>query len=506
MSKIQRSNFTQQHQNKNIDLNKLDRKVNADPAVKADLDDAGVDMDKLRSADRNRDGKIDAGEAWKLADDYDRDGTRRSLIDVDRSGGEQTQAGKAAGALGALLANKDLQADKPGNDDILLVGMNETAKHEARNLRSNARGSVEAVLDSQAGNDQFKVGSTTYDLTTDEGRSGFVGTLGLPADQSAKIADAIGSGGKDAKDELAGIAQVWARGERGEDMPSRMVISGHHVGSSVWGDDNGRLTWTSLQKLSDAMPTAAGRVEDLHIAACYSGGASKAEKYQKIFPNAKTVWAYSGSAPGTWSGAMAHQKYWERATRGAGQDVQGTVDTLKGWGTRKAENIDARTMDGTGVYNGPPLAELRQGINDGEAVYQQYFSGERPVTDRQNGPLRGYYNQIQASLQHPDLPAAERQNLEGTRDQCIRRLFYESHIGHRFQETNASQIQAGYQALGLTPPDFASLSRADAQAKITEFQQKLAGTDNPPAEAQSLLPTLNGLWNLDSQFIPENWI
>ena len=38
--------------------------------------------------------------------------------------------------------------------------------------------------------------------------------------------------------------------------------------------------------------------------------------FREMFPKLKTVWAYGDSAPGTWSGAMPHNRRWEGATRG----------------------------------------------------------------------------------------------------------------------------------------------------------------------------------------------
>ena len=73
MTKIQRSDFTGQHAGKSIDLNKLDRQQGSDPATRAKLDEAGVSVDQLRRADSNRDGKLDAAEAFKVADNFDRD-------------------------------------------------------------------------------------------------------------------------------------------------------------------------------------------------------------------------------------------------------------------------------------------------------------------------------------------------------------------------------------------------------------------------------------------------
>jgi len=514
MSKIYRESFTRQNANKSIDLDKLDQNRQA----KETLEEGGMTVDQLRSADTNRDGQIDAGEAWKVADDFDRDGTRRSLIDVDAAGRE-TPAGEAVGALGLLLQNREVQGEArvrpqreaPANDDVLFVGLNnETrmsagAKHEIQQMR-NRGVNVEAVTDSRAGDDKVRVGGRTYDLTSDSGRLGFAQTLGLPADQTQKIADAIGEGAGDGKDELAQIAQVWARAERGERMPSRMVISGHNVGDGPWGDGNGDLTWSSLTALAKAMPTAAGRVEDLHIAACYSGGANDRKIYTEMFPKLKTIWAYSGSAPGAGSGATVHEASWEQATRGRATNVAGAADSLKRRGIRKANNIDAAAVTDAERPGGPSIETMRAQVQQGNQLFQSYFTGQTTVRDRQNGPLRQHYNDVQAMLQHPDLTPTERRELQGRRDQTIRTLFYDSHIRHRFRDTYSSQINAGYRALGMTAPDFGSMSRAESMEAIREFRQRVEGERRPPRAAQELQQLLNGLWNLSNDVVPQNWI
>jgi hypothetical protein len=511
MSKISKSNFTSQHRNRAIDINKVD----GNAAAKAQLQAGGMSVDQLRAKDTNNDGKIDTNEAWKIADDFDRDGNRNTLIDR-RADGTQAPAGKALSQLGLLMQNNDVSETQTApaqapNDDILFVGMNNAtrvsagAQHEINKLRGRGN-NVTAVTDSKVGDDKIKVGGTTYDLTTDDGRKGFANTLGLPAEQSQKIADAIGTASRDGKDELAGIAQVWAKGERGEKMPSRMVLSGHHVGSAVWGDGNGELSWKALQNLSNAMPNAAKQVEDVHIAACYSGGASKWNKYKSIFPNAKTIWAYSGSAPGAGSGATHHEAAWDTATRGRRTNVAGAIDRMQDRGWRKADNAVSWAAGDTGDYNGPSLDSLRGQVSSSEHVFESRFTGQQNVTDQQGGPLRQHYNGIQAMLQHPGLTGSERENLEGRRDQTIRTIFYDSHIKHRFQEAYGSDIGAGYSAMGMQAPDYGNLSRGDALNQIRQFQEAVANNPNPPAAATQALEHLNGLWNLDSQTIPQNWI
>lgn len=389
------------------------------------------------------------------------------------------------------------------NDQIVLVGMNENSSIEVDLLRS--RGAKVNYIKDSGVDDQLAIGGKTYDLKTLEGATAFALTLGLPAEQTQAIATVIAEAGTDARDELAQIAQAWAPAEKGLPIPARMVFSGHHVGSTIWGDDNGSLRWTSIGALATAMPKAARSVEDLHIAACYSGGLASMEKFRAIFPNAKTIWAYDGSAPGGASGAIAHLRRWEQATQGTRADLDRKIAE----GTRKGENVAVWSAEHGYLGKEPPksLESVRADYTQRAQDFGYYFSGERPVENPQTGPLRELYNYTQRLLQHPELPASERPTLEAQRDRTIRLLFYSTSIAPKFARAHGATIEQGFRALELEVPDFAKLTRAEAMAKISEFEAKVAATSNPPSEAVSLQALLvQGLKSLEPTFIPETWI
>ncbi|MFN7133537.1 MAG: LysM peptidoglycan-binding domain-containing protein, partial [Myxococcales bacterium] len=285
------------------------------------------------------------------------------------------------------------------NDDVLLVGMGDHAKYEATELKKRAN--VTFVGDSFE-DDKVKVGNTTYDLRTDQGIRSFVQTLALPAEQAKKVEDAIRLGGSDARDELAQLAQVWAKAEKGGTVPSRLMLSGHSVGNGVWGDNNGTLSLNALGKLAEAMPEAARQVEDLHISGCYSGGEHAMERYRAIFPKVKTIWAYTGSAPGSYSGAVPHHNRWEAATRGS----RGDLDRALANGTRKGENVAVWSIDKGYIDGNTPASidQIRSDVQRSEGAFERHLSGELAVQDPQTGPLRDYYNRLQRLIQHPGLP------------------------------------------------------------------------------------------------------
>ncbi len=396
------------------------------------------------------------------------------------------------------------------NDGVLFVAVNNSDDHRST-LESDAlkaRGTNVTVVKDAAQNDTITTRnaqgvSTTHDLTTPEGAKAFALTLGLPGEQTQKIADVIGQAGPDAKDEIAQIAQEWAKAERGGQIPSRLVLSGHHVGYGVYGENNGRLEWPLVSGLAEAMPRAARSVQDLMIAGCYSGGQQFMEKYQGMFPNVKTIVAYDGSSPGASSGATAHQKAWEQATRGSRDDIDRQIFQ----GMRKGENVTVWTKT-HGFQDGKPpvsLDELRSGRARHEQDFQSAWTGATRIENAQQGPVRDYYSATQRMIQHPDTPAAERHQLEQQRDQTIRLLFY-GVVSRRFGEAYGGKIDAGYRAAGLTPPDFKTMTRGQALESIRGFEAKLATMQPPPAEAARLAPILKDFAELKASLIPDTWV
>lgn len=387
------------------------------------------------------------------------------------------------------------------NDKVLFVAMNNSDAHRST-LESDAlkaRGTNVTVLQ------DAKVDDTIggHDLTKPEGAMAFALTLGLPAEQTKKVADVLLNAGSDARDELAQIAQQWAVAERGGQAPSRLILSGHHVGYGVYGENNGKLDWPTVGALAEAMPRGARSVEDLMIAGCYSGGENMMEKYTGMFPDVKTVVAYDGSSPGASSGATAHQKAWEKATRGTSEGI--TRQLFQGM--RKGENVTVWTR-ARGFDNGearPPVADLKSAKDLLEGGFRAAFDGSTPIPNTQAGPVRDFYNATQRLIQHPDTTPAERTALEAQRDQTIRLIFY-APVSSRFQEAYGAKVDAGYKALGMDPPNFKTMTRAQALASITEFQARLAATPGAGDAATRLGPVLKDFAELKPSLIPDTWV
>jgi hypothetical protein len=421
---------------------------------------------------------------------------------VDRYPTLRTQPGRIQAGWTFAIPSAEPASGQPSNDRILYVGMNPGSTYESAALRGTGA-PITAIHDSAVPDQVTGPGGRLFDVSTEQGAADFVATLGLSAEQSAAVASAIFVGYPDARDELARIAQAWAPAERGGTMPSRLVLSGHSGGSGVWGEDNGVLTLDSIGRLAEAMPEAARRVEDVHIAGCYSGGAYAMERLRAIFPRVKTIWAYSGSAPAAGPVAARHQVLWERATRGSRTDLdRAIVEHVAG-----GEKVAVWSMTG-GYQDGHPprpYAEVRADMDLLAPTFDAFFRGEEVVSSPQSGPLRDYYNALQACLQHPDLPASDRAALESRRDVTIRLIYYAATVARRFAAHFASAIEAGFSSVGLPAPDFAALSRRDALASIAAFEPRGRAPGAPPA-AVALLQILEGLVQLDRAVIPDTWV
>jgi hypothetical protein len=226
------------------------------------------------------------------------------------------------------------------------------------------------------------------------------------------------------------------------------------------------------------------------------------EKYQAMFPNVKTIVAYDGSSPGASSGATAHQKAWEQATRGS----RDTIDRQIFQGMRKGENVTVWTKT-HGFQDGRPPASLDDLRNDRtrlQASFDEAWKGG-PIPDPQQGPVRDFYSATQRMIQHPDTTPAERTKLEEQRDQTIRLLFY-GPVSKRFAEAYGPKIDAGYRALGLPVPDFKTMTRAQALDAVKGFETKLAAAQPQPADATKLLPILQDFSQLKASRIPDTWV
>lgn len=412
-----------------------------------------------------------------------------------------TQEGDEQDTVGNSGLIERVQSE-PTLTGIVHIGLNKYAHDEANVLNQANRDAGGAKSIRQRGHEQDIVtrNGTRYDLTLDEGVTGFTGTLQVPEAVAEQIMDLLKDTGGKAKDEMAGVVEVYLQAEQGIRQIDRLVLSGHSVGSQIWGDDNGNIRFDMFERLREIFPNAAGQVKHLMVSACYAGGERNLQRFHDMFPNLESIWAYAGSSPGTWTGAIPHMESWERAT----EDMDGTdVERDLARGTRKADKVATWNIE-DGYQGDKPfsISELEGDLTREEATFQRFFDGNEEVTNSQSGPLREYYNLLQRLIQHPELDSARAAQLERRRDLTIRLLYYSLCAG-KFADHYKGDLEAGYAEAGLPLPDFATLSRRDALAAIEEFA---AAATSGGAAGIALGLMQRGLRDMENEVIPTNWV
>lgn len=428
--------------------------------------------------------RADAGRAAAPADDQQLIGNA-AIIDIIRAENKPTGERKR----------------DPNKNGIVFMGMNGHAGDEAKRLnKANAgQGGAVAALP-QKEQDHLRVGLKSHDLSTEAGAAHFIASLGLPHQLAVQSAEFLLGAGDGARDELGQLIRILSEAEMGARQIDRMVLSGHSVGSMIWGDDNGEVTFKELDALFELFPKAAAQVKHLMLSACYTGGESKMGQYSGMLPELDSVWAYHDSSPGTWSGAMDHMDAWEKSTE-KGKPASG-VDPALARGTRKADNVSTWNRD-DGYQGDKPMElwELQSQLRAQAGVFDQHFSGQAEVSNTQAGPLRDYYNLVQRVLGHRETPAQLVGEMTERRDTTIRLIFFKL-VSGKLQAAHKATLAAGYKAAGLAQPDFASLGRKGALDAISALEA--AGGDASTAEALRVLQ--RGLRDLDPELIPTAWV
>lgn len=420
-----------------------------------------------------------------------------TTVSTSTATGGSTTGNTPQSLLGNSAIQDKVKAKKPAYTGIVHFGLNGGAETEAGWLnQANADQGGAKSIRNQKEQDVLQRNNQRMDLATDEGREAWLATLGLGTETADKVGAIIRDAGSGARDELGQLIEVYAQAEVGVRRMDRLVLSGHNVGSAMWGDDNGRVPFETFVAMRDAFPNAAAQVRHLLVSACYSGGESQMDTYKEAFPGLLSIMAYTGSSPGTYSGAESHIKRWEKNTeKGDGSNVD--KDIAKG--TRKGENISTwNTTDGYQGDQPTPWWELDAQLSTGDAVFERYYTAGEKVSDPQNGELRSYYNLVQRALRHNELPETRKPELESRRDKTIRLLFYHV-VRARFAQAHSVALTEGYTEAGQTLPDFASLERADALAAIKAFEKAGGG-----GAALDLLQ--RGLVELSNELILEQWI
>jgi hypothetical protein len=372
----------------------------------------------------------------------------------------------------------------PPDDRILYLSMNSgSAAAELAALGSNVTN-----ITHSAKNDTVEFGGRTYNLNNGVDVSAFAAALGVSKDVATVILDA-----KDgSRDELARIAIAWAPAEHGGLAPSRLVLSGHSQGDRFYGDGD-ELEIADVKKLAQAMPRAAAWIEDIHLAGCNTAknGTADHASLVETFPNLRTFWAYQGSSP---MAPVEHLAVWEQQTRGRADALHPSEKLMY-----EGVTVVDKSGHGDGYYLRLPKAEIDRRLANSEKDFALSLKGWTPLSPEPYNPLYNAYQYFQAALSRTDFTPAEQAHYSKLSEQALRLRYYDAGVRQNFQKENGAAIDTGFRAAGLTPPDFAKLSRADALAKIDEFLSL------PSSKTTDLAKKLEGLRDLDPNAIPTSW-
>ncbi len=390
--------------------------------------------------------------------------------------GVGTQSGRSStsstGAGGAGTA--PTAAATPKYLGVIYLGLNPDAPHEGKLLyeMNRDRGLARRIVDSSEP-DVFIDGEKRYDLRTEEGIAGFLEAQGAEPALRERLARLLGEQWEDGRDEVAQLIQVYVQAERGERRMERVVFSGHSNGEMIWGDDNGVIGLELLEVLAELFPGAASQVRDLMFSACYTGGERAILRYRKMFPKIESIWAYSASSPGVWTGAQDHLRIWEKATE---LSPPAQLEKALAAGTRKGENVAVWTLQGGYQGENPlRLEDAEAALEADEALFQQYLQGDQEVGDPQSCPLRNYYRLIQQTLSLAELSADRMEELKERRDVTLRLLFY-GLVREKFAAAYREPIEAGYAEARLPMPAYATLPPARIQGRRCDCSRRGCGT------------------------------
>ena len=389
----------------------------------------------------------------------------------------------------------------PPNDEILHIGMNRSpAPAEEAKLSKLAKVTELAHSERAAA---ISVDGKSYDLAVPEGRAAFVGVFqarGMSEMQAQLVVAAIAQTNPPGADEMAHLALLWAKGEAGGTVPSRIVLSGHSSGTTIWdGKGDGELAFADVQRLAWVMPRAAAQIEDIHISACSTGGQAaldgNREAWVAAFPNLKTLWAYNGSAP---LEGGRHLAEWARAT-------QGRATNLELSPSRAREHVgvwdrSSGYRDGSG-----PLEKARARQATADARFDAWMSGERRANGSDDPALVEDYRTYKALSTRSDLPPAESFELGAKADALLRVRYYDGAVRRELEREYGGMLAKAFREVGLPPLRLATTSRSESAARLAAFEEAAASRGAPSAEMMRALEISMAIRNLDSDVIPTRW-
>jgi hypothetical protein len=306
------------------------------------------------------------------------------------------------------------------------------------------------------------------------------------------------------REQLADIMRWMSRAERGQIILDRMVLSGHSDGVKLWGDAEPNaesapgimVIERDLGAIAAVFPKAVGQVQDVMFSACFSINA--VEIVRKIFPNLKSVWSYGGYSPSVKQGSLDHILTWERATQGEKTPTKREKRGSNAIWTRADGYI---VGDPAQAAAGPLITEASRGGNE---LVGPYYRGEKEID---KATLDSFYTVLQRCQAHPGVDAHAKMLITTHVIPITLRLRHWRPISERFGKQFAEQLKPMYDALGMTAPNWSSLTRVQLKRHLDAIDQALETHPDAASHKAFIEDTLKkGLFKLDSKVIDESWI
>lgn len=376
------------------------------------------------------------------------------------------------------------------------IGMNPDAVKEAKTLKRVSKDQVLISLDDPKAHKK---------MNSDEGLAQFIyKELGLhPLYDLFKFIE-IFSYMKSVdfwgREQVGHMLKWFSAAEAGKHKLERLVLSGHSDGVDLWGESENEkdepgsiMVYRDLATMAEIYPKAAAQVQDIMFSACWSVMAI--QKMAEIFPNLQTAWGYIGFSPSVKQGSAKHIRKWEMTTRGERTPKKRDRRGVASIWTRDEGYIAGSPAD----YD---LGELKEEFNGMSDRVGQMFSGDADL----NGDfLRDIYFTMQLISIHPE---AEAKTVDDVREmlEITLRLRYWDKITREFAKAHGAAIEKAYKGFSIAKPRFYGIKRPALKTHMDAYQEALAKKEH--AAAREFMDDLlrPGLWQLDSNIIPDTWI
>lgn len=380
------------------------------------------------------------------------------------------------------------------------LGLNPGADIEANKLKKTSKDDVLTSLNDPVAEAKLKNDPAVGDFVFDE--------LGISVgdfNRWDKATDVLLKANPHIREQLADLMRWFNKAERGEIILDRLVLSGHSNGVELWGESEAgaeskpglMLIERDLDGIGAVFPKARDQVEDIMFSACFS--ISAVEIVVKIFPNLKNAWTYTSFSPSIKQGSAEHVAGFATATEGGGglkkSDRRGSTAL---WTKEKGYIVGDPSLAAAGPLYSEAIRKWRE-------IAGPMYDGSGP--DITSAQLMPAYAAAQQMIAHPGTPADRRDNGKRVM-QILLRLRFWPLVRDRFGKEYRSVLQPAYDAVGMTQPDWSSITRKQLKVHIDAVMK--AVKEKPEAKAHEKLLDkylTEGIFLLkDEKVIKTEWI